>query len=393
MENSGYSSYYAFYIYKKRMEDLFNNKKTTLKQKIWAQNHGFYSHNIQNYRLKEENIKDYVSDFDYYRLHPINGPYSHWIDDKLIIRYILHPFSKFLPKYYYHIINGEILRLPDCPKDHGQTIDDLIHLLRSEKKLAAKLFAGSGGAGFVKLSWEDDRFMVNNKQASLDELLHLFQEWLQVYYGGRLITEYIMPNQALSEKNGYNPSSLRVSVIRNRNEDPKIMDAYIRFGTQKTGAIDNQSSGGITCRIDLTNGNYFDGVIYEEHIKKDCKYHPDTKELLEGEIPNWFLIKEKIIEVSQFIPQVIYMGYDIMVTDDGFKIIEINSHQAIAYTQSNTPLLVNERTKDFFLIFLENKEREMAYINSKKPIGKVKQHIFAFSNKIKLSFRKLLKGL
>ena len=103
LKASGYSSFFAKAAVSNRYEDFFKNKNTTLAQKLWAQKRGFLSDRISFYGLTENNYRDYLSDFDYYRLHPINGPYSKWIDDKLTFRYLLAPFSSYLPEYYYHI--------------------------------------------------------------------------------------------------------------------------------------------------------------------------------------------------------------------------------------------------------------------------------------------------
>ena len=76
--------------------------------------------------------------------------------------------------------------------------------------------------------------------------------------------------------------------------------------------------------------------------------HPDTQVTVEGEIPGWEQMKAELLRISSYIPQVIYLGYDVVITDDGFKIIEINSHQAIHMIQTRTPLLKDALTRDFF---------------------------------------------
>ena len=62
-------------------------------------------------------------------------------------------------------------------------------------------------------------------------------------------------------------------------------------------------------------------LIYETII------HPDTGTLLEGVLPNWDHIKDGVLKVSKQIPQLEYLGFDIAITKNGFKILEINIHQ------------------------------------------------------------------
>lgn len=95
------------------------NKENSLKEKFWAYNRGFLSPKIKEYGLTEENYKLYISDFEYYKLYPINNQFRTWIDDKVTTRYILSPFDEYLPKYYCHIQKrGVIIPLLD-----GQSIN------------------------------------------------------------------------------------------------------------------------------------------------------------------------------------------------------------------------------------------------------------------------------
>ena len=61
-------------------------------------------------------------------------------------------------------------------------------------------------------------------------------------------------------------------------------------------------------------------------LNETLKY---TNEKIEGIVPNWELVKEKLIEMAHYYPQLKYLGYDIAITQKGFEIIEINSHQGL----------------------------------------------------------------
>ncbi len=340
-----------------RFDDFTKNRNTTLSQKIWAQKRGFLSGKISLYGLTDENYRDFLPDFDYYRLHPINRDFSHWIDDKLTMKYILQPFSKYLPEYYYQLCRNEILRLMDCPPGYGQSIEDIILLLKEKHFLAAKLIAGSDGEGFTKLAWVKNEYFMNNRSCSAHELETLLNKWVQKNSGSYLITEYLSGNKELGRIWSETPNTLRIMVIRERGQTPKIVRSYWRFGSKKTGVVDNAASEGVTCKVDIISGFFSDARILDTKNRKwiDCRYHPDTNALVEGIIPFWGLINEKIIEICCTIPQVRYLGFDIIITDDGFKIIEINSHQGITYFQSYDPLLTDPACKSFFLNLLEDK--------------------------------------
>jgi len=351
---AGYSPYFAFKTFEMLYNDIFHNKNFTLKEKLWAHRRGFLTRFYALNHLTDQNYKDYLSFSDYYKLHPINGIFSRWIDDKLTIRYLLDPFLEYLPQYYYHFYRGELLKSLDCPRGYEKNIEDVIKLLKSKKLLAVKLLSGSAGQGFIKLSYEKERIAINDESVQEHEIKEVLKGWLHLRHSGYLITEFIKPCEQLTKIWENTSNSLRVLIIRNKNRNPMIAESFIRFGTNKSGVVDNADAGGVACLINPDNGTFSRGIIGKEYYQ-EIELHPDTHQPLRGIIPNWTLIKNKIIEISAYIPQVICLGFDIIVTNAGFKIIEINSHPGIY--QHNTPFLKNEITKDFYQTLIDRKNK------------------------------------
>ena len=58
-----------------------------------------------------------------------------------------------------------------------------------------------------------------------------------------------------------------------------------------------------------------------------CSVHPDSGIAIEGIVPNWGKIKAGILEISQYIFPLEYLGFDVVITEDSFTILEINTHQ------------------------------------------------------------------
>ncbi len=344
----GYSNYFASHILEERYRDLFLNKKTTIKDKVWAQKRGFLSDKIAFYGLTEDNYHDYLPDFDYWKMHPINGQFGSWIDDKLTPKLILHPFSEYFPEYYYQVGNDEVLKLTDCPPDYGQSFEDLIILLKEKKFLAAKLMAGSLGQGFYKLSYDGEKYYKSNDDISEEDLWKLFNDWKNMKSGSYLITEYLHSHCDLAKIWSEAPNKLRVMVIREKNKPAILGGAFFSFGTSKTGVIDNASVGGVVCSVDLQTGELSRPVILENKKLVPLEYHPDTGVRVSGILPHWELITKTIIAISEYIPQIKYMGYDIVITEEGFKILEINSHQGYTFLQYYCPAFKNPLVADFF---------------------------------------------
>ena len=347
MQKKGYSPHFAYKIFEKRFNDFFKDNEAPLKQKIWAHKRGFLSNHVSFFGLTEEDYKDYLPYFEYYKTHPINGFFSHWIDDKLTVKRILSPFSEYFPKYYFHLYKGEILRLSDCPNEYSPSNQGIFALLRQKETLAAKPLSGSFGQGFTKLGYVDGGYLLNNEEVQQADLQILLQDWIDQSNPGFIITEYLYAHSKLRKIWSETPNTIRISVLRNKYEPVKIINAYIRFGAEKTGLVDNTGAGGV-CKINLESGAFNDGKLFTKKGLVDCKYHTDNGQLLAGTIPHWNLIKEKIHEISNYIPQVIYMGFDIVAIQDAFKIIEINSHEGIEFNQYYYPYMKHEPTKTFF---------------------------------------------
>lgn len=367
---NGFSRHFAPVYAKYIVNDLLS-KEYSLSNKIWAHRRGFRASKINYYGLNESNYKNYLPEHKYYQLHPINGHFSHWIDDKLTIRYLLEPFKQYLPQYYFHLYQGEVIKLPDCPSHLTASIDAIVSLLDEKKELGAKLLNASLGEGFNKLETKDGIYLVNNNIFSRDQFSKLVSKWKDQTNGGYLITEFLHPCKQFKLIWGKSSNTVRVTTLRNKNKAANIIDGFVRFGSEKTGYTDSAPEESIVCKLNIINGTFSDALIINHQKYKKHSNHPDTNALLEGVVPHWKSIQKIILEISNYFSHVIYMGFDMIVTDSGFKIIEINSHQGIGFNQIHKPYLQDELTKDFFTPLLERKKQELTLKKNSTIIGKL----------------------
>lgn len=323
-KKKGYSSYYVNF-YRKEMKNNYKNCDLPAKEKKWAYKNGFNPWRIVQYGLNEDNYKSVISDHDYFYLYPINNRYRAWIDDKLTMKYILSPFDKYLPKYYFHILKERgIMRLMDCKKEYAASVDGIVDLVKNEKILAAKMAAGTYGIGFYRIEYQDGKFFVNEKEYTESDF-KCFVKSLDNY----IITEYVKMHPEIERLNSCAVNTVRVSVINEHGNDTIIPFAFMRIGTKKSGIVDNVAQGGMVCKINVETGEYYDGEVLKNHVYSPAKIHPDTKAEIRGIIPNWEIVKSELLKMSDYYPQLEWLGYDIAITEDGFKIIEINSHQGL----------------------------------------------------------------
>jgi len=339
-----------FYI--NLMNKEFENMHFNKDQIEWAHSKGFLLESALAYGLNETNYKDYLSDYDYYRLWPLNSPYRIWINDKLTLKYILpsNIFGDYLPRYYFYVKDNSIMYLLDCNQYRFKNdISGLKKLLREEKVLAMKLVNGTGSNEFYKLSFDNGFYLVNG-QILKSEIE--FEDFIfsKNYH---IVTEYLFPTKELSLIHD-KIHTIRLMVINQNGNDPEIVHGYLRFGTNAHGEANHLNTNDCKAdydyvvQIDIENGEFENGTKVYSYKTEKCPFHPDTKVKAQGIIPGWNLLKEKVLEISKYLFAVEYLGFDIGITEEGFKVIEINSHQGIKYLQVFRSLYDNRLTSDYF---------------------------------------------
>lgn len=327
------------------LNDFLKNKKHSLREKIWAYKRGFIAERIARYNLTENNYKNYMSDIGYYKwVSYKNQRFLWWLDDKLTTWYVLAPFVQYLPTHFYSIVNRQTRQLFVDGNKTINTLEGIIILLEKQKELAVKPIRGSKGKGFFKLSFENNSFYINNSPTTKDELLTLFKE-----LNDHVFTEYIHAHDKLKTVYDKTPNTIRIYTIYDDTEGAQVTSAFIRFGTSGTGYVDNISEGGVYCGVNPATGKTFRPLINIAGHATECTRHPDTGYDLNGLlIPNWGLIVSELVKISNYINNTPYLGFDVVTTNDGFKILEINSHGDIDVIQSFFPLYDNPYQRKLF---------------------------------------------
>jgi hypothetical protein len=235
------------------------------------------------------------------------------------LRYVFNDFAEYLPKYYFSINQKIILRLRDCPDGYTPDITGIIQLLEKEKELAVKRISGHRGVGFYKISTAGKGYLISEQPAGKNELTRFLSS-----LDRHIITEYIHCHRDIGRIYPVTPNAVRIILLHEANTDPVILCSAIRFGTKKSGFVDNVVAGGIVCGIRIETGELFmpyvkiNDRLVEQHI------HPDTGIEISGTLPHWKLVREKLAKFGNLYPQLVYSGFDIVITEDGFKILEIN---------------------------------------------------------------------
>lgn len=116
MLEDGFSEKFArFYL--NILEEEKNNSAYDSQFVKWAHSKGFRAEVASLYDINDINYMNFLSDYDYYRIWPINNWIRIWINDKLALKYMLDgtEYSGIMPKYYYYTSMDGLRTLVDNP--------------------------------------------------------------------------------------------------------------------------------------------------------------------------------------------------------------------------------------------------------------------------------------
>ncbi|HBH94757.1 MAG TPA: hypothetical protein DDX91_03340, partial [Ruminococcaceae bacterium] len=308
-------------------DDKKHTKGATKEQKQWAWDHGFLSFRLWQYNLTEENVDFILSDYDYFWLNRINNLYQKWVNDKTTYRLIMEPIKKYVPKYYYSVFKRggktELAKMADLPAGFDNNTDDVIRLLEEVSNLVFKPSAGTHGDGFYRFEYSGGEYILNGKPSSKEEIVNVINSQKSFY----IITECLSMHDELRRFYPKSVNTIRVMVINSSGYEPKIMQTYMRIGSEKTGFTDNVGYGGICVSIDKETGELYNPQTLKNHVYYECPVHPDTNEPISGIVPCWQEMREAVLEIAGYLKELEYLGFDVAITNEGIKVLEINIHQ------------------------------------------------------------------
>lgn len=341
-------------------KDFTTNKDTTFGQKMWAYRHGFLSYRLLQYGITKGNHEEFISDFEYKWLRHINPKYRKWMEDKITVKYVCSDYNECFPEYYYHIIckngNNKVISMMDLPEGYTNSFEDIFRLVEEKGVLALKPDEGSHGDGFYKFTCEDGKYQLNYQDVTKQQVLDILEDIENQY----LVTEYINMCDELKAVYDGAVNTVRMIVFKKDGREPQIGNAYVRFGSKATGAVDNVGAGGMTATIDVATGHFHDAKIVLSNSIEDCPIHPDTGVPIDGYLPHWEEVKKQVLDVTRSIKQLEFFGVDLAVTNEGIKFPEINRFPDYPAVEKYT-----KPTREYLLYKLEGKKRHFGYDQKK----------------------------
>ena len=187
----------------------------------------------------------------------------------------------------------------------------------SEDQVFVKIATEGAARGVFKMRRSGGSWYIHDKAMSA--------KTLREDYGKR---NFFLEGQIKQEPilSSYNPdtvNTIRVLTLNN-GKQINIVSAAVRFG-RKGAFVDNMHAGGLAVSIDIDKGvmedyggRRYDYVKYTEHPDSHIKFKDVA-------IPQWKDIVNLVYRALSVLPQYRSVGFDIVTTDNGPLILEINT--------------------------------------------------------------------
>lgn len=311
------------YIWVRRILFAPDHFKTPLTRRLWLSFHGFVPDQYEIYDLRHNSRNDFLSEFDWYRSRRINGREAFVLNNKVICAQLVGQYAS-VPENYIIRKNNNIM-FPD-----GTIADNnhVIELLKNKKKSIFKPTSTGKGKNVFLIEFKENSFYLNNEKFSNQDflkLLHTRKDWF--------ISEYIEQAEFLNSLFPASTNTLRMITVRNQENNAfDLLFAVLRIGRNSSVPVDNASQGGLVAKVDLETGELSEAKSL--HNTEVYFAHPDTGAEIKGKaVPKWDETKEKIVSLSNRFAYLDFIAWDILLTDDGFYVIEANASSGVNIVQ------------------------------------------------------------
>ena len=313
-----------FVLYFVRIVFAKNHFKVPFYKKLKANLFGGYlADQYALYDFDHNDRHEYLSEFDWYKSRYINEPFDFMLNNKVVCSLVLGQYIRVAKTYA--VKNRRHITSDD---DKITNYEDIINLLKREKKLIIKPYGRGKGIGVYMFKYENGRFYIGldeTDERGIIDVLKKNDNWM--------LTEYINQHKYLNDIFDKTANTIRLITLRDpKTQKIKVFFAVQRIGTSKTVPVDNGSEGALISKIDLETGELSEARTLHNH--NVYEYHPDTSAPIKGAfVPGWDKIKEEILALANKVSFMNFVAWDILVTEEGLCIIEANTSSGVNIIQ------------------------------------------------------------
>ncbi len=306
---------------------------------------GFRSRNACLYELEGGRHTLYIPDFAYaLRSYGMNGFLNPIVGNKLVLSQVLEANGIPHPAVLGIISRGRAYSMPGG--NPSAPLASLVAWTRTGTPLVLRPYWSGAGEGVFFLSRENGCWFINRHPAPEGDVKELVGG-LDRY----IVTAFV---EQASYSRAIQPSTtntLRVLVLADE-AGPFISSVVHRFGTARSFPIDNfhQGVGGLCAAVDTAAGKLGKAVTLDKNLRRAWhSAHPETGAQMEGVcVPGLANALEGVLAAMRCFPEAVCVGWDLVITDAGFSILEANAPPGLIVFQAHTPLLADSRTARVF---------------------------------------------
>jgi len=276
----------------------------------------------------------------------INGHYDHLLNNKLLFPRLMASIKLESPEIFAFTRKGVLRTNEGCFVQRPQ--DWLFETLEQQLQFVFKPVKGHKGRGLAFVELREGSLYVNGFSAEPSDVLSMIQG-----APDSVVTEFVAQAEYARTLYSRTANTIRVLTLWDYfSGRPFVAAAAQRIGTERSFPTDNwlAGTGGLSCEVDLASGTLSKGVQVSPEWKLVWyERHPETNAGIEGRmVPGWVELKQNLTEAAGKLPWIPQIAWDILVTDTGFKVIEVNGSPGFPVHQVHRPLLADSRSRDFF---------------------------------------------
>lgn len=313
-------------------------------RRVRAWRMGFRSRSAALYQLDDGNASGYVPDFDYaWRCYTMNGFWNPIVGNKLVVSQILAAHGIPHPRVFGVVSRGR--PLPPGPGAPAAAAS-LHEWTADARPVVFRPHWSGAGEGVFFLRRDRDAWFINGRDATADDVAALI--------GGidrYIATAFVDQAEYARAIHPASTNTLRVLTLSD-DDGPFVASIVHRFGTSRSFPVDNfhQGRGGVCAAVDSGSQTLGKAVSLDRHNRCELhSVHPETGSRIEGvTIPGLAAALEGVLAAARCFPEATCVGWDLLITDDGFSILEANAPPGIVVSQAHAPLLADPRTARFF---------------------------------------------
>lgn len=126
-------------------------------------------------------------------------------------------------------------------------------------------------------------------------------------------------------------NTLRITVFVDDHRRPRLLCPVARFGTSSSFPVDNFCKGGVLVRVDEEDGRLLTAMHrISNGSVREVREHPESGEEIAGVVPHWQDIRSRIIAFHERFPVFDLVGWDVLVADEEWFVIEGNHNPDLA---------------------------------------------------------------